>query len=83
MKPCAALVKILNGWITEVKYSCKLKGKFFLLGKGGQIEGRVIEDGLHCNDDLIRVYVYQHSPPMPKTNVWGSNNGEDEYQYLQ
>lgn len=81
MKPCAAPVKILNDWIIEVKYTCK--GQVFLLGKGEQIEGRVIEDGRHCYDDLIRVYVYQHSPPMPKTNVWGSNNGEDEYQYLQ
>ena len=56
----------------EVKYN---KASFFLLRKEGRQKELVTEDGLHCYnkryDDLIRVYLYQHSPPMPKTCVSG------------
>ena len=54
-------------------------------GGSGQKEERIIEDGLCYNkgyDDLIRIYLHQHSPPVPQISVWGSDR-EDVYQYLQ
>ena len=47
--------------------------------KGRQKEERVIEYGLCCNkgyDDLIRIYLHQHSPPVAQR---GSDR-EDLYQ---
>ena len=48
-----------------------LKGKFYFLpGRGDRKVGRVIEDGLHCDnkgyDDLRRIYLHQHSPAKLK-----------------
>ena len=54
-------------------------------GGSGQKEERIIEDGLCYNkgyDDFIRIYLHQHSPPVPQISVWGSDR-EDVYQYLQ
>ena len=76
-----------GGGLNMAVANIALKDKFFPSGREGrgQKEERVIEDGLCYNkwgDDLIRIYLHQHSPPVPQTSVWRSDR-EDVYQYLQ